>query len=219
MPHSDLFKQLALIVCLTLAAVLHAPGKAHAGPTEILVVAGGCFWCVEHDFETVPGVIEAVSGFAGGRTENPNYKQVTKGGTGHYEAVQITFDAGKISRERLLTLFFRSIDPTDAGGQFCDRGDSYRSAIFVTGKSERALAEKVKAQAQAALGRQIVTPILAAGPFYPAGAYHQDYSKSAEVIFTRFGPRKKSKAYKLYRKACGRDKRVKELWGKAAFSG
>ena len=102
------------------------------------VVAGGCFWCVEKDFESVPGVSSVVSGFAGGKTADPTYKQVTAGGTGHYEAVQITYDDTKISYADLVSLFFRSVDPTDAGGQFCDRGDSYRTAIFVNGPAERA---------------------------------------------------------------------------------
>lgn len=219
MPQSDVLKQLTLAACLVLTALLYNPGKAEAGPKETLIVAGGCFWCVEHDFEKVPGVLDAVSGFTGGSSSNPSYKEVTGGLSGHYEAVKITFDAGKISRERLLQMFFRSVDPTDAGGQFCDRGPSYRTAIFVNGTSEKALAESVKAEAQSALGQKIVTPVLNAGTFYPAEEYHQDYSKSSDIVLTRFGPRKKSKAYKLYRNACGRDQRVKELWGnEAAFA-
>lgn len=192
---------------------------SHAGGSETLTVAGGCFWCVEADFEKVKGVKEAVSGFAGGKTANPTYKQVTSGGTGHYEAVQITFDPDVVSAATLLNLFFRSVDPTDAGGQFCDRGASYRTAIFATG-SQKAAANTAKAEAQAALGKKVVTPVLGASKFYPADAYHQDYAKGSAIVLTRFGPKSKANAYKAYRKACGRDSRVKELWGSAApFAG
>ncbi len=215
----DCVKPSVLFVLILLAALLRAlPGSA-AG-TETLTVAGGCFWCVESDFETVPGVIGAVSGYTGGTTANPSYKDVTKGGTGHYEAVQITFDSSKVSRDTLLDMFFRSVDPTDAGGQFCDRGDSYRTAIFVSNTGEKALAEQAKAEAQAALGQTVVTPILQETTFYPAEAYHQDYYKGEKVVFTRFGPKRQKNAYKAYRKACGRDARVKQLWGtEAPFAG
>ena len=180
------------------------------------VVAGGCFWCVEKDFESVPGVTSVVSGFAGGKTANPTYKQVTAGGTGHYEAVQITYDDSKVSYADLITLFFRSVDPTDVGGQFCDRGDSYRTAIFVSGPAERAAAKAASAEAEQQLGAPIATKILPAGPFYAAEDYHQDYYNSSDIIITRFGPRTKASAYKLYREACGRDARVQQLWGSAA---
>ena len=181
------------------------------------VVAGGCFWCVEKDFESVPGVTSVVSGFAGGKTANPTYKQVTAGGTGHYEAVQITYDDAKVGYADLMTRFFRSVDPTDAGGQFCDRGDSYRTAIFVSGPAERAAAEAASAEAEQQLGAPIATKILSAGRFYAAEDYHQDYYKSSDIIITRFGPRTKASAYKLYREACGRDARVQQLWGSAAI--
>ncbi|MEO0665796.1 MAG: peptide-methionine (S)-S-oxide reductase, partial [Pseudomonadota bacterium] len=115
-----------------------------------------------------------------------------------------------------LSAFFRSVDPTDAGGQFCDRGDSYRTAIFFSNPAEKAAAERAKTDAQAALGRNIVTPILSEGAFYPADAYHQDYYKSSAIILTRFGPLSKANAYKRYRASCGRDDGVKALWGSAA---
>ncbi|MFK7754911.1 MAG: peptide-methionine (S)-S-oxide reductase MsrA [Sedimentitalea sp.] len=215
----DNIKPIALCAFMALASVLRAD-PAQAADTQTLTVAGGCFWCVEADFEKVPGVIEAVSGYTGGKTKSPTYKQVTGGGTGHLEAVQITFDASVISRETLLNMFLRSVDPTDAGGQFCDRGQSYSTAIFVSGASEKALANQVKSAAQTALGQKIVTPVLAETPFYAAEAYHQDYYKSSKRILTRFGPAKKSVAYKKYRKACGRDSRVRQLWGTAApFAG
>lgn len=189
---------------------------AQAGETETLTVAGGCFWCVESDFEKVPGVVAAVSGYTGGTLANPDYKQVTKGGTGHYESVQITFDPSVVTRRTLLDLFLRSVDATDAGGQFCDRGDSYRTAIFTNGSEETTLAEQAKAVAQDELGQPIVTPILAQSKFYPAEAYHQDYYKGTKLVLTRFGPKRQSAAYKKYREACGRDARVRELWGASA---
>ena len=189
---------------------------AEAAGTEVLTVAGGCFWCVESDFERVPGVKEVVSGYTGGKKKNPTYKDVTKGGSGHYEAVQIQFDPAKVSRDQLLNMFFRSVDPTDAGGQFCDRGDSYRTAIFVSNKAQNASAKAAKQAAQNALGQKIVTPILQAGQFYKAEAYHQDYHKGTKRVLTRFGAVKQSDAYKRYRKGCGRDARVEQLWGKAA---
>ena len=178
--------------------------------------AGGCFWCVESDFESLRGVSEVVSGYQGGKTKNPTYKQVTRGGTGHYEAVEIRYNDSTISYDQLLYNFFRSVDPTDAGGQFCDRGNSYRTAIFVSNAAERAAAEKAKAQAQKDLGRKIVTPILNASQFYKAEAYHQDYYKSSEIVLTRRGPKSKANAYKFYRKACKRDAKIKRLWGKDA---
>lgn len=208
-------KAAALALLIAIGACVQA-GRANASDNGVLVLAGGCFWCVEADFELVPGVYEVVSGFTGGSTKNPTYKQVTRGGTGHYEAARIRFDPTRVSRAHLLSLFFRSIDPTDAGGQFCDRGDSYRTAIFVSGPSERAIAERAKAEAMAELGRAIVTPVLQAGKFYSAEADHQDYYKGTKLVLTRFGPKRQSEAYKAYRKACGRDARVRQLWGLAA---
>lgn len=214
-------KTLTLAAAIALGFLAQAT-SAKAGPLETITVAGGCFWCVEADFEKVKGVKEAVSGFAGGKTKNPTYKQVTSGGTGHYEAVQITFDSAVISRDTILSLFFRSVDPTDAGGQFCDRGDSYRTAIFANGSAQKAAAQKAKAEAQAALGKKVVTPILGAATFYPADAYHQNYYKSSKrlaVSSVGVGV-KKSVAYKRYRLNCGRDAKVKRLWGDAApFAG
>lgn len=196
-----------------LFALLMGPAPALA---EMAYVAGGCFWCVESDFESVAGVREVASGYTGGTTDNPTYKQVSRGHTGHYEAVEIDFDPAQVSYAHLLDLFFRSVDPTDAGGQFCDRGDSYRTAVFVTDAAQRAAAEQAKAAAEAALGRAIVTPILDAKRFWPAEAYHQDYYKGDGLVLTRRGPKSQSEAYKFYRSACGRDARVKELWGTAA---
>lgn len=200
---------LALSIALGLAVQCD---RVEADGRETAIFAGGCFWCVEADFESVDGVIEAVSGFTGGSVANPSYKQVVRGGTGHYEAVEITFDPAKVSYAQLVDLFFRSVDPTDDGGQFCDRGHSYKTAIFAT-PAQMAEAKAGRAAAQGELGQQIVTPVLEAQAFYAADDYHQDYYKSGDVILTRFGPRSKEKAYKLYRNACGRDDRVRQLWG------
>ena len=189
---------------------------AQAAKLETAVLAGGCFWCVESDFESVPGVVDVVSGYTGGTTDNPTYKKISKGGTGHYEAAKITYDPDRVSYEQLLFMFLRSIDPTDAGGQFCDRGESYRTAIFVDNDAEKATAVAAIAEAQTTLGQNIVTPILAASRFYDAEAYHQDYYKSKKIVITRRGPKSKAEAYKFYRQACGRDARIEALWGSDA---
>lgn len=202
---------LAIVAGLFLNAV-----DAKAGQTKEIIVAGGCFWCVESDFERVSGVKEAISGYTGGTTSDPTYKQVTSGRTGHYEAVRILYDSGRVDLPRLYDLFFRSIDPTDAGGQFCDRGQSYATAIFVSNPTEKAAAEAAKARAQAELGQTIVTPILDATAFYEAEDYHQDYYKGTKRVLTRYGAIRQSEAYKRYRKGCGRDARIEELWGSDA---
>ena len=147
-------KSMSLALMIGLGIFAQAKDSS-AQQLETLTVAGGCFWCVEADFEKVKGVKEAVSGFAGGTSANPTYKQVTGGSTGHYEAVQITFDPSQIQVDTLLSMFFRSIDPTDAGGQFCDRGASYRTAIFAT-PSQVSAAEAAKSQAQADLGLSLI---------------------------------------------------------------
>jgi len=177
------------------------PAATPSGKTEIATFAGGCFWCTEADFEKVPGVITAVSGYTGGDTIDPTYEQVSAGGTGHYEAVQVTFDPVRVSYEQLADYFFRTVDPLDAGGQFCDRGTSYRTAIFVRSDRQRRIALAEKAEAQAKLKARVVTPVLRATQFYPAEGYHQDYYK------------KNSLKYRFYRSRCGRDARLRELWG------
>lgn len=170
-----------------LGLLASAPALAE---TRTAVVAGGCFWCVEADFESVPGVREVISGYTGGTLPEPTYEDVSAGGTGHYEAVQIVYDSDRISYAELMQLFFRSIDPTDADGQFCDRGDSYRTAIFVATPEERATAEAAKREAQAELGQKVVTPIRKASTFWPAEDYHQDYYKGRNIILTRAGPKR-----------------------------
>ena len=204
-----------LAVLITVGFGAHVK-TAHAAGSEVITVAGGCFWCVEADFEKVKGVREVVSGYTGGDVANPTYKQVVRGGTGHYEAVEIDYDPARVSARQLYHMFFRSVDPTDAGGQFCDRGMSYSTAIFVSNSAQKQAAEAAKAEAEKTLGQKIVTPILQAGKFYDAEDYHQDYYKGDNIVLTRFGPKKQSAAYKRYRDACGRDQRVKALWGEAA---
>lgn len=168
------------------------------------VFAGGCFWCVEADFDKVDGVIETLSGYTGGTTRRPTYQQVTRGGTGHYEAVKVTYDPSRVSYDELARYFIRTIDPLDATGQFCDKGESYRTAFFTASESERNAAERVIENAGKQLGQTIVTPVLPAAQFWPAEAEHQDYYLKNPV------------RYSFYRNACGRDERLRELWGNTA---
>lgn len=205
-------KTIALATAIGVATLMNA-GKAEARDMQTITVAGGCFWCVESDFEKVRGVSEVTSGYTGGTTANPTYRQVTGGNTGHYEAVEIRYDADQVSARQIFDLFFRSVDPTDAGGQFCDRGDSYRAAIFVSDPAEQQAAQAAKAAAQSALGQTIVTPILPLTAFYDAERYHQNYYRGTSTILTRNGPKIQSEAYAFYREACGRDARIEALWG------
>ena len=202
------FGSVALALALT-------PGVAFA-QTGVAIFAGGCFWCVESDFDSVDGVLATTSGYTGGQTKNPTYKSVTGGRSGHYEAVRIDFDSDVVSYRELVDLFWRSVDPTDDGGQFCDRGQSYRTAVFALDDQQRSDAEASKSAAQESLGDEIVTPILEAAEFYPAEDYHQDYYLGQNRVITRFGIIKQADAYKRYRMACGRDTRVKMLWGDQA---
>lgn len=175
-------------------------------PAELAVAtfAGGCFWCVEADFDKMDGVVETISGFMGGTTKSPTYQQVVRGNTGHLEVVQIKYDPKKVSYERLVAAFLRSIDPYDDGGQFCDRGDTYRTAIFVHTDEQRAIAERVKAalDKDGPQKQPLVTRILPASEFTAAEDYHQDFYK------------KSPGRYYSYRAGCGRDRRLEQLWGK-----
>ena len=178
--------------------------------TEEILLAGGCFWCVESDFESVPGVVDAVSGFTGGHTyTDVTYANVTGGDTGHKEVVKITFDPEIISAEEIINIFWRSVDPTDAGGQFCDRGDSYSTAIYATNSSQQKIATESKnaINESGLLNRPIVTPIETAGEFFAAEEYHQDYYKKNPL------------RYSFYRLTCGRNAKVKSLWGEEAYAG
>ena len=208
------YKTLALTIVMS-AIVATFGAKMADAATDSLIVAGGCFWCVEADFEKVDGVTKVTSGYTGGKTKNPTYRDVTRGGTGHYEAVEISFDPTVVTVETLLHSFLRSVDPTDDGGQFCDRGDSYRTAIFAT-PAQRSAANQAIKQAETELGQKIVTPVLDRTVFYLAEDYHQDYYKLDTRVLTRFGYRKQSDVYYMYRDACGRDQQVRQLWGDAA---
>ena len=200
---------LALLLFAAVAAVTSPQANATENDLQIATFAGGCFWCVESDFDYVAGVVRTVSGYTGGASKNPTYKQVTAGGSGHREAVQIFYDPKKVTYATLLEVFWRSVDPTDGGGQFCDRGASYATAIFANSPEQKRLAEesKRKIEASGVLKQPIVTPIETAGPFYPAEDYHQDYYKKSPV------------RYKFYRYRCGRDQRIGDLWGDEAHFG
>ena len=202
---------LSIVAGLAFIVLIGGTGTTHAA-TEKAIVAGGCFWCVESDFEKVRGVRSVVSGYTGGSKQNPTYQDHD----GHYEAVEITFDNSQISYAQVISMFLRSVDVTDAGGQFCDRGPAYRTAIFASNNAQKAAAEAAVVEAEQALGQNVVTPVLAASTFWQAEAYHQDYYKSSEIILTRAGPKQKKNAYTFYRQSCGRDARVKQLWGDQA---
>ena len=192
-------------VALLLAAIslLAAPAGAGDGETAYATFAGGCFWCIEADFEKLDGVLSVVSGYTGGSTANPTYKQVSSGKTGHTEAVRVVYDPKIVSYEDLLDFFWRNIDPTVSDRQFCDVGEQYRAGIFYHDQSQRQAAEasRVELDKNKPFSAPIVTEITAATTFYPAEAYHQDYYKKSSI------------RYSYYRKACGRDKRLAELWG------
>ncbi len=193
----------ALVWCLAPVSV----GRAQTATVlETATFAGGCFWCTEADFQKVDGVTEVVSGFIGGKTPNPTYRQVTSGGTGHTEAVQFKFDPKKVSYERLVYIFWRTIDPLDGNGQFCDRGDSYRPAIFAHSDAQAKIARESKAALDASgrFKQKIAAEIQVAGPFTAAEAYHQNFHV------------KDPGRYYSYRAGCGRDARLKALWGAEA---
>lgn len=168
------------------------------------IFAGGCFWCMEHPFDALDGVTDVQSGFAGGHVDDPTYKQVSAGDTGHREVVQVTYNPTVIGYDKLLEAYWRNVDPFDAGGQFCDQGDQYTAAIFVGDGEERALAEASKVAMEKRFGEKIATAIVPAAKFYPAEEYHQDYYL------------KNPWRYKYYRGGCGRDKRLHEIWGDEA---
>ena len=178
-------------------------GQSTAQSTAVAIFAGGCFWCVEADFDKVPGVISTTSGYTGGRLANPTYEQVSAKLTGHAEAVEIVYDPGKVSYEQLLQHYWRNIDPTTKDRQFCDVGSPYRTAIYTHGEAQMkaALASREALEKSKPFKEPIVTEIVSAGPFYAAEDYHQDYYKKNPV------------RYKFYRTNCGRDARLKQLWG------
>ena len=168
--------------------------------------AGGCFWCMEHPFDELPGVLDTTSGYTGGTVENPSYYQVSNGDTGHVEAVQVTYDPEQVSYETLLDTFWHNVDPLDGGGQFCDRGSQYQSAIFYHNADQQQLATASKQALDDSDGfaQPIATEIVPAATFYPAEDYHQNYYQTHPV------------RYRVYRFGCGRDQRLAQLWGAAA---
>lgn len=196
-------RRIGLVLPLWLGLLAGAAGEgAPPATTATAIFAGGCFWCVEADFDKVDGVISTTSGYTGGRSANPSYAEVSRGGTGHAEAVEIVYDPAKVSYEKLLDVLWHNIDPLAKDRQFCDHGDQYRSAIFYRGEEQRRLAEASKAAVAERFGQPIQTQIVAAGPFYKAEDYHQDYYQKNPL------------RYRFYRFNCGRDARLEELWGK-----
>jgi peptide-methionine (S)-S-oxide reductase len=177
------------------------------GKDEIVTFAGGCFWCVQHDFDQVKGVVSTTAGYTGGTQVDPTYKEVSAGKTGHVEAVQVEYDPAKVSYQELLNFYFHNIDPTRDDGQFCDTGEQYRPVIFYHDENQKVLAEKYKQDLIDSKKIQLVlVQILPAQPFYPAEEYHQEYAQKNPI------------RYKFYRYNCGRDKRLKELWGSKTSS-
>ncbi len=187
-----------------LLAVALAPAAAAEGSEARATFAGGCFWCMEKPFDELEGVISTVSGYAGGHLEDPSYQDVTAGGSGHAEVVQVTYDPEMVSYETLLEVFWRNVDPFDAGGQFCDRGNSYRTGIFYHSAEQARLARRSKREMSRRFSRGIVTEIDTLEMFYPAEDYHQNYYKRNPV------------RYRFYRTSCGRDRRLEEVWGDEA---
>jgi len=195
-----------LVPALGVSARANAAEVALAEGQQSAIFAGGCFWCVESDFDKVPGVLKTISGYTGGQKLNPTYEEVSAGYTGHAEAVQVVFDSKKVSYQQLVEFFWRSIDPTTLNSQFCDHGNQYRTAIFYNSPEQKQIAEQSKAalEKNKPFKERIVTEITQAGPFYPAEEYHQDFHVKSSI------------RYDFYRYRCGRDQRVKELWGKKA---
>lgn len=186
----------------SMEAKMEKPMNAKPQQTQTAVFAGGCFWCTESDFEKVDGVVEVISGYTGGRAANPTYQQVSAGGSGHVEAVQVVYDPERVTYAQLLQVFWRHVDPTDAGGQFVDRGSQYRSVIFYSTDQERDLAEASKKSLAASkrFAKPIATEILPLGEFYPAEDYHQDYYKKDPI------------QYRNYRSGSGRDQFLEKAW-------
>jgi peptide-methionine (S)-S-oxide reductase len=195
---------------LILAAVPSRPTAAAAADepppalTTLATFAGGCFWCMEGPFDALPGVLATTVGYTGGRTPDPTYPAVSAGGTGHAEAVQVSFDPARVSYQQLLDVFWKNVDPTDAGGQFCDRGDQYRSAVFTHDAEQQKLATASRDAVAKRLGKPVETTIVPATKFHPAEDYHQDYARKNPI------------RYRFYRTSCGRDRRLEALWGKAS---
>jgi len=186
---------------LALAGLLMMGSPAGAAPAAHATFAGGCFWCMVHPFDQLPGVISVTSGYTGGNRQKPTYEEVSSGGTGHAESVDVVYDPSKIGYEKLLDVFWHNVDPLAKNYQFCDHGTQYRSAIFVHDENQKRLAEASKAEVQKRFKQPVVTEITPASTFWPAEGYHQDYYKKNPL------------RYNFYRTSCGRDARLKQLWG------
>ena len=213
------FRRTILVLATLLVARLAAPASAETAPpaapaasaaaasaqTATATFAGGCFWCMEPPFEKLDGVISVTSGYTGGTKKDPTYEEVSAGGTGHAESVEIAYDPSKISYQKLLDVYWHNVDPVTPNAQFCDHGNQYRTAIFYHDEEQKKAAEKSKQEIEASgkLGKPIVTQIVAATQFYPAEEYHQDYYKKNPI------------RYHYYRYNCGRDQRLEQLWGPA----
>ena len=192
---------LARLAAAAVALFALAGAASAQSRLQTAVFAGGCFWSMQHDMEHIPGVVSTEVGYSGGHVANPTYEQVSSETTGHYESIKVTYDPAKITYPQLVERYFHTTDPTDDGGAFCDRGPSYRPVVFVGDAAQRTAAEQAKAQARATLKQNVVTQILPLGPFYAAEGYHQHYSDKNPV------------PYGIYRQGCGKDRRIKELWG------
>jgi len=193
-------KHLASALALALGLVLAVPALS-ASKLATAVFAGGCFWSMQHDVDPIKGVVSTEAGYSGGRLKNPTYADVVTETTGHYESVKVTYDPAKISYPQLVAAYLRVTDPTDGGGAFCDRGPSYRPAIFTANAAERQAALAAIAQAQPLLNKKIVTQVLPLAPFYRAEEYHQHYSDKNPLN------------YGVYRRGCGKDRVIKAVWG------
>ncbi len=207
---SPAFKRLAFsalaLAAAAVPALAGAPASAGSQKLDTAIFASGCFWCSESDFEKLPGVKSAVSGYTGGTLKNPKYEQVGDGGTGHTEAVEVKFDPAQVSYQSLVDFFWRHTDVVDGGGQFCDRGSQYRPAIFTLSADQKRIAQDSKAalDKSGVLPKPVAVEITDATTFYPAEDYHQDYYKTHAI------------KYNFYRQGCGRDARLNALWGKVA---
>jgi peptide-methionine (S)-S-oxide reductase len=191
-----------LAVAILVSCIGGASAQTKDDQLKTAIFAGGCFWCVEEAFDKVAGVVETTSGYTGGIVPNPTYEQVSAGNTGHAEALRVKYDPAKVSYTQLLDTFWHNVDPFDAGGQFCDRGSSYRSAIFVMSDEEEKQAQESKAAVAKQFNQPVATQIVKATPFYPAEGYHQDYHTKNPL------------KYSFYKWNCGRAQRLEKIWGK-----
>jgi len=196
-------KTTAAALALALLGLSAPAAPPKSAPLAKATFAGGCFWCMEGPFDRVPGVVSTTSGYTGGSKRNPTYEEVSSGGTGHAESVEVVFDPAKVSYAKLLDVYWHNVDPFDPAGQFCDKGEQYHAFIFTHDAEQARLAEESKKAVEKRFSRPVTTEIVPAKEFWPAEDYHQDYYVKNPL------------RYKFYRHGCGRDRRLEELWGKA----